>query len=58
MIRRNGISTPAMIQFFRERSNSGANAKRSQGESGVDTILLIVSRGTLTLCKMVADATK
>ena len=39
MIRRNGISTAAMVQNFAERSNSGANAERPQGRSGADTIL-------------------
>lgn len=48
MIRRDGISTPAMIQIFAERSNSGANAERSQRGSGADTILQDVSRETLT----------
>ena len=48
MIRLGGISTPAMIQFFRERSNSGANAERPQGRSGVDTILSVFHVEQLT----------
>ena len=39
MIRRRGISTPAMIQILDERSNSGANTEQQQGKSGADTIL-------------------